>query len=349
MQKAKGEKNMKKAIKQIAEKIKKFKKVIIRIIVRLLLFAVLVTCGILHNNYYNRHLYADRKVVEFPYELVEELPEEPDWYKENAFYKAQRDFYDESSVTTKINKWLRETYYEQGMYVVNKTGEPIPLKNLSFQIGLTFYQNEGNLVVIYDVLGDQLMRMELYEVPIENKNQSCIGFIEEIVNNRYNYCVDVSDNNSLYYYINDGEHNMLKMAEGVKIVDGYCSSESHAQFPLYEKDGQIYTYVIFNSKDTQSLNYEYQIEGSNIQKQEINIAELNGTCVVEEKGMGVIQYNKDGISTINIWLSDEVPAGEYDIQKYFPLLKAYIETKTPKQTKYLLVNHQEGYDDDELW
>lgn len=291
-------------------------------------------------------LYGDRKIVEFPFETVSKLPQEPDWYHENAFDQVLYDYYEEKE----IQDWFDAIDGNTG--VVNKTGDPIPLKSCRWNslFGLTFYSNNGNLVVVYSNADGQLMRMEVLEKSVVNEEGRYCCILEEIADSWDNSYIDYQDKNTLYYYVNDGNPQVIKLDDGVRQLSGYYLYRCFTTFPILEQNGEIYSYILENAESDTVSSYGYTAPKIEIKK--VILSDLEGTCEIKESGSNeqTLILEPDEDSYVWIRMQTNLEEGEYSTQCVFSLLKEDFIKKEPKEKKqYIYLDKSLGYDDQWLW
>lgn len=310
------------------------------IIVKVLFLALIV---LLVNAILAAWLYGDREIVEFPFEMVSELPPEPDWHKENAFDQILYD----KQAEKEIQEWFKRICKED-KYVVNKSGDPIPLHTCeeSSLYGLTFYSNNGNLVVVYNSMTGRLMRIEVLEKSIRKGSKRCPYTEEEIVNSWDNSYIDYENNNTLYYYVN-GE--MLKIDDNVQQIEGHYFYNSVATFPIFEKNGKIQAYILEDAESEYIGEFEYMTE--KIKIREVIFSDLETSCYVENIGLGqqevrIVINEKE---SMHFYVKD-LEEGEYDVQQIFSLLQKedFIKGKT-KEKQYIYIDRLTRYNNPWLW
>ena len=310
------------------------------------LTVIAIVCELLCNLYYNK-LYGGRKTVEFPFEMVSELPPEPDWYKENVFDQILSDQTEEKE----IQEWFRRICRED-KYVVNKSGDPIPLMSCDNRSvhGITFYNNNnnnGNVVAVYNTIGGQLKRIEIPEKSICKKSLRCSYIEQEIANGWDNCYVDYQNNNTLYYYVNGG---MLKIDDNVHQLEGHFYN-SVATFPILEKNGKILSYILEDAESEYMDEFEYITIAKKIKIRKVIFSDLETSCDVEDIGLGeqrVYTVNEKGI--MQFYVRKDLKEGKYDVQQIFSLLqKEDFIKKEAKEKKYVYIDRSLGYDDPWLW
>lgn len=316
---------------------KRMKRKII-IIVKVLFLALIV---LLVNAILAAWLYGDREIVEFPFEMVSELPPEPDWHKENAFDQILYD----KQAEKEIQEWFKRIFKED-KYVVNKSGDPIPLHTCeeSSLYGLTFYSNNGNLVVVYNSMTGRLMRMEVLEKSIRKGSKRCPYTEEEIANSWDNSYIDYENNNTLYYYVN-GE--MLKIDDNVHQIEGHYINDV-ATFPIFQKNGKIQAYILEDAESEYIGEFEYRTE--KIKIREVIFYDLETSCYVENIGLGqqLLRIINEKES-MQFYVRKDLKEGKHDVQQIISLLQKEDFIKKEAKEKYIYLNRSLGYDDPWLW
>lgn len=304
------------------------------------LTVIAIVCELLCNLYYNK-LYGGRKTVEFPFEMVSELPPEPDWYHQNAFDQILSDKAEEKE----IQEWF-DRICMKDKYVVNKSGDPIPLMNCNegSLYGITFYNNNGNVVAVYNNSRGKLERMEILEKSICKKHLRC-SYIEQEIADSWDNCYIDQNSNTLYYYVN-GE--MLKIDDNVHQIEGHYFYNSVATFPIFEKNGKIRAYILEDAKSEYIYEFEYMTE--KIKIREVIFSDLETSCYVEDIGLG-----EQRVYTVNeeVWvfyIRKDLKEGKYDVQQIFSLLqKEDFIKEEAKEKKYIYMDRSLGYDNLWLW
>lgn len=290
----------------------------------------------------NQEVHEERKIIVFPFEKVSELPKEPNWYEENVFNQIL-DFRDQER---ELQDWCN-SIYRQDVDIVNKSGDIIPINicMLESTLGVTFFNNDGNLVIVYDTSNGSMIRVEVLENSIEEDGERYCCIKEEIVNAWDNSYIDYQNNKTLYYYVDTEIPQILKMDEGISQIKGYYIYRSFTTFPVLEKNGEIYTYILEDAESsTVPLDYSYFTKEIKIKK--IILTDLEGTCVIKtiRANMQEILIMPDNDSYVFIYLSlsskEHLEQGEHDIQECFSILKekeAFIKTQQ-KEKEYMYLD-----------
>lgn len=301
-----------------------------------------------------QQLYGERKVVIFPFEMIKELPEEPNWYEENAFDEIL--YY--QSEEKEIQRWFDKISFK-GIGVVNKSGDPICLMDFrsSSMYGLTFFQHDGNLVVVSSNCVGKLIRMEVLEKSIRKGDVRYCYSKEAIVDVRDCSYIDYDDNNTLYYYIEDGSSKTYKIDEEVVKVGFYsCNATS---YPIIKKDNQLYSYKLEGAEARLLGEYSYQVEEINPKK--VVIEELQGTCKIEKPTETTAEIISIEISSNEheyFWFSVQgegiknLQEGEYEIAECFSILQkegVTFKERRRSDKQYMYLDRSLGYDHDSFW
>lgn len=291
-------------------------------------------------------LYGEREIVEFPFDKLDELPDEPDWKQENVFDELL-DIQDEQE---DIQQWFEDTYVTN-TGVVNKSGDPIPLKNcrVSSMYGLIFFKNEGNLVVVYHAVGGSaLMRMEVFpeSIVLEDGRRYCCT-VEEIIDEAY--YIDYENNNTLYYYVDDGTSQKLKVDESVEEISSFYLHNCFTRFPILQKGQEIYTYKLEGVKDYNEGSFVYEVEDLELQK--VILSDMEG--IYEKSISGKMQVSLS-IENGHIWINleeDKIQAAEGESVLISELIEkgAISKFSHEKYHTYIYLNKSKGYDNDWLY
>ncbi len=347
------------------------KKKILQIIVLFVPLMFMLGYGLMYHSYgleyhlygvkffYGNHtLYGERKIIQFPFEMVKDLPEEPNWYEENVFDELIYYFDQERE----IGHWLDELCFK-GIDLVNKSGDPIPFHSfeLGSMFGVLLFQNDGNLVLISSSCGyEGLKRMEVFENSIQKYGKRYCYTLETIIDEWDGSYIDSKNNNTLYYYINDGEPKIQKMDEGVKKVDGHYLYEC-TSYPILLKNGQLYSYILEGAEWYMPGDYGYYVEEPKIKK--IILTDLQGTCEIKKYTEASARLSSVSIlpnerEFFTIWLEGdglkEVEEGEYDLTEGCSILQkedVSVVTKELSNTQehWILLDRSSGYDDRYFW
>lgn len=325
-------------------------KKVLQVGVLLVSLVLIVLYGLRYN------LYGNRKIVVFPFEMVKDLPEEPNWYEENVF----DDILQYQREQREIQKWFDNVSFK-GINIVNKSGDPIPLKTfeLGSMFGVTFFQNDGSLVVVSSECGSGgLRRMRVLENSMENEQKRYCCSLKTIIDEWDGSYIDYNKN--LYYYINDGEPKIQKMDEQVEKVDGHYLYEC-TSYPILLKDGQLYTYILEGAEWTLPGDYGYYVEEIKIKK--IILTELQGICKIEKQTETRARLKSSSIlpremESFSILLEGdglkEVKESEYDLGEGLSILQkeevfVVIEEFSNTQENWIPLDRSSGYDDRWLW
>lgn len=291
-------------------------------------------------------LYGEREVVEFPFEKLENLPNEPDWKSENVF----NELLEIQDLQYGIQQWF-ENIYLTNTGVVNKSKDPIPLKScrLSSMYGLIFFKNNGNLVVVYHAIGGSaLMRLEVFpeSIVLEDGRRYCCT-VEEIIDHAY--YIDYENNNTLYYYVEDGTPQILKVDEGVEEISGFYLYNYFTNFPILQKGQEIYTYEIEEVKDYNAGSFAYEAEELKLEK--VILSDMEG--VYEKSVSGLMQVSLDienGHICINLE-QDKIQASEGQSVLISELIEkgAISKLSHEKYHDYIYLDKSKGYDNDWLY
>lgn len=309
---------------------------------------VTLTLGYGSNFIYTRYMYGNRNIETFPYEMLNDLPPEPDWRKENAFDNI---LYDKNQ-GRELMDWIESLDENTG--IVNKSGTPMPLKSLiprfGTPYGCTLYNNNGNLVVIYDELSFRLKRIEFFSTTEVKGNNKYVATVETIIDDLNSY-IDYKDNSTLYYYVNDGMHKILPIEEGVEQLDGMCLYRCFTKFPILQKGGIIYTYIL---EDSEGSMYDHMYKTEAIRVKKIVLSNLELECEIKEAIMDkYLAFNVDEDLHIMLDFKEgtELQKGVYNLQEIMPILikeEAFIVEKGFEKT-YLYIDKSDRYNNDELY
>lgn len=315
----------------------------------MIFFIVVLLCG------WKQKIYGDRKIVIFPFDMVKELPEEPNWYGENVFEEIL--YYQQDQ--KEIQSWFDMIGFK-GIGVVNKSGDPIPLNDfrLGSMFGLTFFQHNGNLVVISSSCWGTLNRMEVFEKTIKKEEARYCYSMETIANERDCSYIDYYNNNTLYYYIYDGSSKTQKIEEGVVKAKGSYSYNG-TFYPIIIKDNQVYSYILEGAEWCSPGEYSYQVEEIKLRK--LNIGKIQGTCKVEKLTETMAEIESEEIVSDNyehfrISVQGEsirtMKEGKYDIAECFSVLQKEKDTFIKKGgtlVQYICLDRSSGYAERYFW
>lgn len=309
------------------------------IVITLVAIIFLVVYGVLRCVYGNWHIEM------FPFEKLNDLPNEPDWRNENAFDNI---LYDQKQ-GRELMDWIESLDENTG--IVNKSWDPMPLRRLIPRFGTpyTLYNNNGNLVVIYDTLGYELKRIEFFSTTEVQGDYKYVVTEETIINDLNSY-IDYQDNNTLYYYVNDGMYKVLPIEEGVEQLQGMCLYRSFTKFPILQKDGIIYTYIL---EDSEGCMYDYMYRTEAIRVKKIVLSNLEVECEIKEIVDKYLTFDVD--EDLHIMLNfkegTELQKGVYNVQEIMPILiqeEAFIVEKGFEK-RFLYIKKSDRYDDDKLY
>lgn len=304
--------------------------------------------GVVANCVYMRYMYGNRHIETFPFEKLNDLRDEPDWRNENAFDNI---LYDKEQ-SRELMDWIESLDENTG--IVNKSGTPMPLKKLipmfGTPFGCTLYNNNGNLVVIYDTLSCKLERIEFFSTTKVKGNNKYIAVEETIIDDLNSY-IDYEDNNTLYYYVDDGMHKILPIEEGVKQLQGICLYRCLTNFPILQKDGIIYTYIL---EDSEGSMYDHMYRTKAIRVKKIIISALEVKCEVKRDEIIIIPDSPEN-EHLYIWLylkeDVELQEGVYNLQDIMPMLiqeESFIVEKEFEK-RYFYIKRSDRYNDNELY
>lgn len=337
---------------KMKKRIRRYKNQIILVIVMVVFFIILCIKSFSFNQLQGEELYGEREIVEFPFDMLDDLPEEPDWKNENVFDELLDIKYKQKD----IQAWF-DNIYGTNIGVVNKSGDPIPLKDcrVSSMYGLIFFKNDGNLVVVYHSISGSLIRMEVMPESIRKFNGErycCIK--EEIVDNAY--YIDYENNNTLYYYINDGTPQMLKVDEGVEQVSGACVYNAFTEFPIVQKNQEIYTYILEDVEDYSQGYFMYEVPEVKFKK--IVLSDITRECDDMWKGLHnripqirLVYYLDECTRAYIDFAEDKIKDCESNEISVFNLAPkgATLEKEDDKYYYRILLDKSKGYDNDRLY
>lgn len=315
----------------------------------MIFFIVVLLCG------WKQKIYGDRKIVIFPFDMVKELPEEPNWYGENVFEEIL--YYQQDQ--KEIQSWFDMIGFK-GIGVVNKSGDPIPLNDfrLGSMFGLTFFQHNGNLVVISSSCWGTLNRMEVFEKTIEKEEARYCYSMETIVDEQDCSYIDYHNNNTLYYYVYDGSSKIEKIEEDIVKAKGSYSCNG-TFYPIILKDNQVYSYRLEGAEWNMPGEYSYNVEEIKLKK--VTIEQLQGTCKVEKitETMAEIKSEEivsDSHQYFRILVQGEsirnMNEGEYDIAECFSILQKgenVFVKKGGTLVQYVCLDRSLGYKERYFW
>ncbi len=302
--------------------------------------------------YGNHTLYGDRKIIQFPFEMVKDLPEEPNWYRENAFEEIREYRQNQKE----IQKWFDMLSINIG--VVNKSGDPIPLHDFrsGSMFGLTFFQHDGNLVAISSSSLGTLDRMEVFEKSIKKENlRYCYnkGTIAKEWDRSY-----IDSHNTLYYYVYDASSKIKKIEENTVKADGFYSYEG-ISYPIIIKDNQIYSYILEGAEMCPPGKYSYEVEEIKLKK--VTIGQLQGTCKLEKISETIAEIESEEIVSdrhqyFQVLVQREsikdMEEGKYDITEIFSVLQKEEDTyikERERLVQYTYLDRSLGYKEEYFW
>lgn len=338
-------------MRKTKKELKGWKKELVEVVIVIVSTAIICMLAYGIKYIYMRCVYGDRHIETFPFEKLNDLPDEPDWKNENAF---DNRLYDQMQGKELID-WIESLDEKTG--IINKSCDPMPLRKLIPRFGTpygpTLYNNNGNLVVIYDTLGYELKRIEFFSTTEVQGDYKYVATEETIIDDLNSY-IDYQNNNTLYYYVNDGMYKVLPIEEGVEQLQGMCLYRTFTKFPILQKDGIIYTYIL---EDSEGCMYDYMYRTEAIRVKKIVISDLKVECEVEtergNKDFTIIL--DDGLNHLYIVVKFkkdvEIQDGTYNLQEIMPILlqeEAFFVEKEFRKTNWC-IKKTDSYDNDELY
>lgn len=257
--------------------------------------------------------------LRFPTERLQELPEEPDWEKLESFEIFERDRQNQE-LKQKINNFIQEEIERSGVEeftYVNESGdimisEPVCIESKLYDSSSSvYYRSKGNNLVLVDAefWGEttSISRIEYHTRTERMDGWSSKKYVcsNEPINDHWYY-----DEGSLYYIIKCKEDwNKIKVTEG-KLINGYSITvKDKVIYPIIEKEGELYMYIV---EDTIPYQYAYYVEQEPKIK-EMNFKEIEGICQIDEDIFGgsyIDAKTKDYEINIDIILPDTLKIGD---------------------------------------
>ena len=247
--------------------------------------------------------------MRFPVDKIQELPQEPDWRKEaNAWESIEISKQNNKAINEFIQREVQRSNSKSFKYV-NENGDIFINEEISIDTQIrdneSYFRSKNNNLVrikIDDFMGT-VSRIE-YFVHTKGSwiNKKYVCTCENINASRHHY---FWKNGTLYYIVKENEDwKIIKVAKG-EDISGFCESQNEEIiYPIIEKAGKLYVYVIENAL---SHSYAYYAEGK-LDLREIDLSTVEGSChIYQEKLFNELQMVgsiEQGNYTINLGIAD---------------------------------------------
>lgn len=252
--------------------------------------------------------------LKFPKEVLSMLPEEPDWQNdENAWDAIEIARKNNSSINEFIREELKRSNSDSFKYV-NANGDIFIYDEISDNTEISdstvfFRSKNNNLVKIQRnaiINPDYYCSYQRQEYYYHTKrfllrNTPYVSSSMPLNNSSSHYFFK---NDALYYYIQvGGISKCVKVTEGGSNIDGNLKiQQSDMSYPIIEKNGNLYVYVVENAINSE---FTYSVDSNDYNIIEIDLSTLEGIYEVKTMKLFDDQYlyatiNDDYIISINI-------------------------------------------------